>query len=160
MKKLLTIIAIIFFVLNSKAIPQPKEDVKEVPKLRVPISIISEAPQELTNRCSMFFKKLMSPEFENAFDFILKDSPIAKDKEKIKNILSQFKKSITIYGSIGGYEAVNCEKVTESLYRLRYISLHTDIPMRWMFTFYRSPQKDWIIINIKFDDLSEFFFSD
>ncbi|MFA6570085.1 MAG: hypothetical protein WCT77_02500, partial [Bacteroidota bacterium] len=73
---------------------------------------------------------------------------------------TQTKKSIQLYGPIKGYEPVSSEIVTESLVRLRYFSLHTDFPMRWIFTFYKSPSRGWIVINIKFDDLSETFFTD
>jgi hypothetical protein len=160
MKKFNIIFFIIIITANFNILAQSNDNNQEIPKLQAPISISTEAPQEIVNRCSIFFKRLMTPEFESAFDLILKDSPIIKEKEKVNNLITQLKKSISIYGVMGGYEAVSSYKVTESLYKLNYITLHTEIPMRWIITFYKSPQKGWIVINIKFDDLSEFFFKD
>jgi len=72
----------------------------------------------------------------------------------------QTERSIDIYGDILSFEFVSAEQVTESYIRLRYLALHSSYPMRWIFTYYRSPDKNWIVTNVKFDDLSEYFFSD
>ena len=84
---------------------------------------------------------------------------MADNKELTKRIADQAKRADEIYGIIKGYERVGMEIVAESYIRLRYISLHDKYPMRWVFTYYRSPTRGWIVSNVKFDDDSEYFFS-
>ncbi len=121
---------------------------------------IANVPKEIQASCTAFFKLLVTAEVDKAFVTILKNSPIGKKEDQIKNLIEQTKKSFKLYGNMQGYEPVNSEQVTESLLRVRYLSIHPDMPMRWIITFYNSPSRGWIVINIKFDDLSEFFFTD
>jgi hypothetical protein len=65
-----------------------------------------------------------------------------------------------LYGQIRAYEPVSSDIVSESYIRIRYLAYHTDFPMRWIFTFYKSPKLGWIVVNIRFDDLSDFFFKE
>jgi hypothetical protein len=117
-------------------------------------------PKEILSSCSQFFKLLNSSDVDLAYDNILKNSPIAKKEEQVKNLKEETLKSFKLYGKLESFEPVNSETVSESLIRVRYISIHADYPMRWIFTFYKSPPRGWIVINIKFDDLTEYFFSD
>ncbi|OGU15914.1 MAG: hypothetical protein A2X61_01450 [Ignavibacteria bacterium GWB2_35_12] len=121
---------------------------------------IANVPKEIQASCTAFFKLLVTAEVDKAFETILKNSPIAKKDDQIKNLIDQTKKSFKLYGNMQGYEPVNSEQVTESLLRVRYLSIHPDMPMRWIITYYNSPSRGWIVINIKFDDLAEYFFTD
>jgi hypothetical protein len=121
---------------------------------------LANIPNEIQASCASFFKLLISAEVDKGFETILKNSPIAKKDDQLKNLIEQTKKSFKLYGNMQGYEPVNSEQVCESLLRVRYLSIHPDMPMRWIITFYHSPSRGWIVINIKFDDLAEFFFTD
>ena len=121
---------------------------------------LANVPKEIQSNCTAFFKFLVNSEVDKAFETILKNSPIAKKDEQIKNLIEQTKKSFKLYGNMQGFEPVNYEQASESLLRVRYISIHPDIPMRWIITYYNSPSRGWIVINIKFDDLAEYFFTD
>ncbi len=126
-------------------------------KSKEPTSFI-EVPSLLKSKVESFFNLVMKNDVKKAYENILMNSPINRQKEDIDNLLSQTKRAIEIYGKLNGYEPVNAEIATDSYIRLRYLGLHGNFPVRWIFTFYRSPEKDWIITNIKFDDLSEYFF--
>lgn len=117
-------------------------------------------PPELEQKCNTFFESLSKSEIKKAFDKILEGSPIKNKEEQINNLIEQTKQSIVLYGKLNDAEAVSSEIATPSLIRLRYLAVHNIYPMRWIFTFYKSPKSGWIIINIKLDDLSEYFFSD
>jgi len=116
--------------------------------------------KRITRSIEDFFNLLVKKDIRTAFDNILKNSVIALKREEVENLKKQTQRSIDIYGDILTSEFVSAELVTDSYIRLRYLALHSSYPMRWIFTFYRSPDKNWIVTNIKFDDLSEYFFSD
>jgi hypothetical protein len=117
-------------------------------------------PDELISKTSVFFDNIIKLEIVKAFDGILADSPLSEKKEARKQLISQTKKAMEIYGNLKGYEAVSSEMISASYIRLRFLGLHENYPMRWIFTFYNSPELGWIVTNIKFDDLSEFYFTD
>lgn len=117
-------------------------------------------PEEISRKIDDFFKIMIAGDIKPAYKGLLKDSPILEKEDDLVNLVEQTKRSIKIYGEIKDYEPVSIEKATQSFIRLRYLGLHTKFPMRWLFTFYNSPDKGWIITNVKFDDMSEFFFKD
>jgi hypothetical protein len=120
----------------------------------------SAVPKELHAQCATFFKTLILNNVDEAFENFLRQSPLLTKKEQFQRLTDQTKRAIKLYGQAQGYERVDDEYITESLVRLRYISLHDDLPMRWIFTFYKSPKRGWIIVNMRFDDEAEFFFKD
>ncbi len=117
-------------------------------------------PPELENKCNDFFDLLSKSEIKKAFDGLLNNSPIKNKEEQINNLIEQTKQSIVLYGKITNSESVSSETASNSLIRLRYLAVHNNYPMRWIFTYYKSPKFGWIVINVKLDDLSEYFFSD
>lgn len=117
-------------------------------------------PQEINDLTNNFFNLLIKKDVEEAYSNLLVKSPLFEKKESVKNLITQTKKSFNIYGDLMNYEAINFEYVTESYLRIRLLGLHSNYPTRWVITFYRSPAKGWFVTNVKFDDLSEFFFTD
>lgn len=117
-------------------------------------------PQELLDKCQKFFDNIIANKIETAFDELIGNSPLKKKTEEIEKLISETKRANNLYGNIRSYEPINSEIVTESFIRVRYLAYHTDFPMRWVFTFYKSPKLGWIVVNIRFDDLSEFFFKE
>lgn len=134
--------------------------VKNTSTANVIINPKSEVPPEIQSICGLFFKNLMDSTAGTAFDIILKDSPVAKNKEQIKNLIDQTLKAIEIYGTVKSYELVRGDVATKSYIRAKYMSMHNLYPMRWIFTFYKSPQLNWILVNLKFDDLTDSFFDE
>ncbi len=117
-------------------------------------------PMELIEKCSTFFEIAIKEDFEKAIKILMKNSPINKKAADMENLVAETKRAVILYGKITGFEPVSSEIATPSYIRLRYISIHPDNPMRWVFTFYKSPTRGWIINNVRFDDLTEFLFSD
>lgn len=121
---------------------------------------LEESIEKLKRGCADFFKTVIDRRIGDAYDKLLKNSPIAERDDELKNLIEQTNRSIQLYGKIGGFEIVNFEAPSPSFVRLRYIALHEDYPTRWSFTFYKSPKRGWIAINVQFDDMSEFIFTD
>lgn len=115
---------------------------------------------KITRTIGYFFNQIIKKEIDEGYDQILKNSVIALRRDEVKNLKTQTQRSVDIYGEILSFEFVSAETVSSSYIRLRYLGLHSNYPMRWIFTFYKSPDKGWIITNIKFDDLSENFFNE
>jgi hypothetical protein len=119
----------------------------------------SALPKEIVGLSTEFFKLMIVGNTSEAFQRLLKNSPIGEKAEQTKRLIDQAKRAEEIYGLMKGFERVGSESVAESYIRLRYLALHDKYPMRWIFTFYKSPTKGWITVNVKFDDDSEYFFS-
>ncbi len=134
-----------------------QDDLQSSNKSKEPSSFL-EVPIGIKTRIDNFFNQIINGNVKSAYSNLLVNSPISKQKIDLDNLLSQTSRAFEIYGKLSGYEAVNAEIATNSYLRLRYLGLHGNFPVRWIFTFYRSPEKDWIVTNIKFDDLSEYFF--
>jgi hypothetical protein len=153
--KYLIIIAIIFVSISSIAAQDKAAVVSEASR-----SFIGAVPEELEKQCDEFFVLLKQGKLKEAYSAILKNSPMLDNEEQVDKLIKSTKRAIKLYGTLKGYEAVNSEAATESYIRLRYLGLHSELPMRWIFTFYKSPARGWILTNIKFDDISEFYFTD
>jgi hypothetical protein len=153
MKNILLILLLIFSVNSIYC----QNDLPSSNKSKEPSSFL-EVPTGIKTRIDDFFSLLIKGNVKTAYSNILVNSPISRQKVDLDNLLSQTSRAFDIYGKLNGYEAVNAEIATNSYMRLRYLGLHSNFPVRWIFTFYRSPENDWIVTNIKFDDLSEYFF--
>jgi hypothetical protein len=119
-----------------------------------------KVPQELKVKTSKFFNFLLDSNVTDAYNELMKSSFLVAQNDKMKALENQTHKAFEIYGLLKGFEPVNAEEITKSFIRLRYIGLHTKFPMRWIFTFYKSPSAGWIVTNVKFDDLTEYYFTD
>ena len=117
-----------------------------------------DVPQELHNRITDFFKIIIRGEAERAYNNLLKGSPLARKDSELNNLIRQTERAESIYGRLIGFEAVDAEIASNSLIKCRYLGLYSKYPLRWIFTFYKSPEDGWIITNIKFDDQSEYYF--
>ncbi len=119
-----------------------------------------DIPTELQDNIAKFFNRIGKKEIKDAYENLLEKSPIFEKKEELSSLVKQTLVSFDFYGKFYGFEPVNAEKVTDSYMRIRYIGLYEKYPIRWVFTYYKSPSRGWIVTNVKFDDLSEFFFYD
>lgn len=159
LRKIISLIIILFI---SSAISAAQDE--SLQKYNQPSSgsyqQIPGIPKEIQDKSDKFFQRLIRNEIEIAFDEFLKDSPIRGKKDQLKNLVDQTKKSYELYGKMVAYESVSSETVTPSFIKMRFLALHTKYPMRWIISYYKSPDSGWIIINIKFDDLAEYYFSD
>jgi hypothetical protein len=161
MKLKLVIILFILSIINlPKGISQDDNLQKPLQTATSGSNVLMGVPLELQAKTAAFFKALINSDIDKAYEEFLKNSPISQKTEQIRSLIEQTKRSYELYGQMKGYEPVNSDIVSESLIRLRYLGLHSKYPMRWIFTFYHSPDKGWIIINLKYDDMAEYFFQD
>jgi len=153
MKYLITI----FFSLNIGIFAQgrlPSDKNKTVS------SDVKMIPQKLKQKTSAFFEFLLDSNVSAGYNELFKDSFIKDQTGKIQALINQTHRAFQIYGRLKGYEPVNAEQISKSFIRVRFIGLHSRFPMRWIFTFYNAPENGWILTNVTFDDLTEFYFSD
>ncbi len=116
-------------------------------------------PHDVSIMCHDFFRYLVAGKAELAFDKILTNSPIGNKKEQNAKRVATFNKAVEVYGAAKSHELSSVEQVSESLLKIRFITLHEQFPLRWFFTFYKSPVRGWIVINMTFDDDIEYLFS-
>lgn len=120
----------------------------------------SSTVQELEKLTSRFFALLITGDSRSALSELLKNSPIADNNDQLQQLVVQTEKTVTLYGTVQGYELVSTDVLAQSFVRLRYIALHDDYPVRWILTYYKSPSKGWLVTNVRFDDRAEELFQD
>ena len=118
----------------------------------------SLVPKEVWTMCNDFFKLMMDSSASKAFDLMLKNSPLFREKESVNNMVTQALHTFDLYGPIRGFELADYEEVTSSYVRTRLISIHDIYPVKWVFTFYKSPKVGWIATNIMFEDKTDNLF--
>lgn len=121
---------------------------------------MKEIPKEVSEKIADFFKTIQTGNVQPAYDKLLLGSPLLNKNEELGSLVKQTIRSFELYGLLKDYELVGFDAVSSSYMRVKYLGIHTKYPLRWMFTFYKSPEKGWIVTNIKFDDLSEYYFND
>jgi len=152
--KLILVSFFLFFSFNLIA-----QDAKLSSPAAEPITEVM-IPSEAKSKLNNFFDAIKRKEFKKAYDELLKNSPINDKKEDIDNLLNQTERTIRIYGDFAGASFVNGHSASDNYIRVRYLGLYDKYPMRWIFTFYKSPKLGWIVTNIKLDDLSEFYLTE
>jgi hypothetical protein len=109
-------------------------------------------PDEISEICSSFFDTLIKETPAKAYEILLNGSPLNENHDKVKEQILQTKKAIDIYGKISGFEQAGADYVSLSYVNVKYLSLHPFNPILWTFTFYKSPVKGWIVLNLKYTD--------
>jgi len=158
MKKLAVLTLAFMFSILSAYSQEGKLPLSESDKAKK--VLVLGVPQVVLDKIHMFFDNIIANKIEKAFDELIGESPLKKKTDEIQKLITETKRANSIYGAIKSYEPINSDIVSESFIRVRYLAYHTDFPMRWVFTFYKSPKLGWIVVNIRFDDLSEFFFKE
>ncbi len=151
---------IVFFICLLSIIPINTKSQENLSEQNSSTEFRLKTPDKVIQSCNAFFKTLIEGKTEEAFNQILKDSPIKDKKDKVKELIEQTRLANSTYGLAMSYEQVSSEAATESLIKLQYITLHEKYPMRWIFTFYKSPKLGWIVVSLRFDDMSEFLFTE
>lgn len=118
----------------------------------------NSVPQELKSKTAEFFGFLLDSNITKGYDVLMNGSYIEGKRDKVEQLINSTRRAFDIYGRIQGFEPVDAEQVSSSFIRVRYLGKHSRFPLRWIFTFYKSPDKGWIITNVKFDDDTETFF--
>lgn len=146
---------------NVTAISQEEDGLpSSKPNMTKTSTNFQNVPPELKAKTIKFFNSLIDNKVAAAYDDFLFGTPLGKKVEDVNSLKKQTTRAFELYGVLKGYDPVNFEMIGTSFIRIRYLGLHSRFPMRWIFTYYKSPEQGWIVTNIKFDDLSDFFFED
>lgn len=156
MKLKISIISTVLFLLFSSGAIYGQETSLTMPDSEKMFGV----PDEIRKEVNTFFAGLLDGEIEKPYKTLLSDSPLTGKKEDVEELLRQTRKVNKYYGKMKGFEFVSSEAVTPSYMRIRYLGLCEKYPMRWIFTYYKSPKKGWVVTNILFDDMTEYYFSD
>jgi hypothetical protein len=116
------------------------------------------APKIIRDNISDFFNLLIKHDYEKAYQEILAKSPLLNDKENLDRLIKETSKIEEFYGKLTQFEYFKTESITKSYLRINCLGLCAKHPMRWIFTYYNSPDTGWLVTNIKFDDLTENYF--
>jgi hypothetical protein len=117
-----------------------------------PIYTLVGIPTEINQKCVTFFNTLINGKVENAYNELLKNSPLARNKDKVNEQVMKTTQAIELYGKISGSEQAGAEYTSISYVKVKYLSLHPFNPILWTFTFYNSPSIGWIVLNLKYTD--------
>ncbi len=98
-----------------------------------------------------FFKAVENHQIDAAFDQLVKDSNIATRPDDVTTLKAQTQRAVQLFGEIVGHEIVAVNNVGTHLFRVTYLSLGKEYPLRWRFYFYRSAE-EWKLIDIRVDD--------
>lgn len=158
---ILNVLLLLFINLGYEAISQDEDGLpSSKPNMVKSSTNFQNVPPELKAKTIKFFNSLLDNKVSNAYDDFLAGTPLGKKVDDVTSLKKQTTRAFELYGVLKGYDPVNFEMIGTSFIRIRYLGLHSRFPMRWIFTYYKSPEQGWIVTNIKFDDLSDFFFED
>jgi hypothetical protein len=140
-----------------------QQDDPNDPQIRIPKDVPAPQsndglPREISKSCNDFFRALVGGNPDAAFQKMLGTSPLGNKKDQAAKRVETFNKAVEVYGAVKGHEFAGSDAVSESLVKVKYITLHEQFPLRWFFTFYKSPVRGWTIINMTFDDDVEYLF--
>lgn len=153
---------IIFFVifLFCSNLLFSQEDPISKPNNKTGLNINLTVPEEIHTKCKNFFDKIVANDIDDGYKKLLVNSALLKKKEDVSNLITQTKRAKDIYGVVSSFDMVSYEFASTSFLRVRYIGNYSEMPLRWIITFYKSPKYGWIVTDLKLDDLAQFFFSD
>lgn len=156
MKKIVIILIVSFFASYNYSFAQ--EDALQTSQNYRKID--RELPDEIKRKVTTFFKNVSNSKIKKAYEDLLRNSPLKEKHAQIKSLEEETKRAIDIYGFLKSFEPVQTLYATGSYIRAKYLGLHADYPVRWIFTFYKTPEKGWVVLNIKFDDNTHFYFEE
>lgn len=159
MKTILNLIVLICFSTISVFAQDntlPKANTDKLPRAEV----FQNIPFDVQKKCQLFFETLVAKDIAKAYQNLLENSSLKNRKDEVDNLKNETERAIRMYGDISAYEPVSSEIASPSYLRVRFITIHPDFPMRWIITFYKSPTRGWMVSNVRFDDLTNFFFTD
>lgn len=115
-----------------------------------------DLPPKITGRLENFFQKLLRDPPETAFFELFSGTPFTDKSEIIANIVATSRKSVAEFGEFTGYEFSGTESFGERSLTVAYITTMPRKLLRWRFYFYSPGGTDWILANLKVDDMRNY----
>lgn len=92
---------------------------------------------------------------EGAFERLMECSRLDElMPREMKLMKSQIEQVSLLYGPSLGVEEVEREVIIPSLLKLTYLTKHRDLPLLWVFIFYRV-EDEWSLLQMSFNDQLE-----
>jgi len=121
----------------------------------------SHIPDGPGGEVEQFFSQLIRGEDETAVMDLFSQSPISREGSAIEKTASQLKLIRNLYGKIESIEHIDVVYRGKSLFRLRVLVFYREFPIRFIFTYYKSPlEQKWILGYFSFDDQIQRLFDD
>jgi len=154
---LLLLVAGLTVPLCAQTAPAPANSAPSPGRNIMPMSINHKpnptAPAaELAAPIDKFFKSLKAGDYPTAYEGFLAGTRLGAQKEKMSVFISKTQEAFGIYGKLNDYEVYDNYSVGSNVVVLTYLTRHDLQPLRWRFIFYR-PDKQWVLINMGFDDV-------
>lgn len=110
-------------------------------------------------RATHFLDSVSGGQTQSAYQDLLAGSPLLKQAEALKTLVSRTVELEPKYGRYRGCERIGSRRVGNDLVLLKYLYKCDNYPVLWYFTFYRtpapgdlSPEDDtWRVITVRFD---------
>jgi hypothetical protein len=117
----------------------------------VPVSRAMAMDPTVAKIISDFFDRLQRNKVDEAYDQLTTGTAIAEKTEDVANLKAKTAEAIRLFGDIEGRELVSMKVVGQHLFSATYLSLGSEMPLRWKFYFYRL-DASWKLIDIGVDD--------
>lgn len=98
-----------------------------------------------------FFTHLMKERVSEAYRGLVRGTIIAYKPEDVKSLEDRTGRALDSYGLIEGFDLLSDESVGGHLRRLTYLSINSELPLRWRFYFYKS-RDAWRLVDLRVDD--------
>jgi hypothetical protein len=102
------------------------------------------------------FLESLSSGVEEAYDALLKNSPLARDPDRIKKVVADTKKLFASGAPYGkpraeqAVERIKAQRIGSDLAIVRYLYKFEQLPVAWHFSLYRASGK-WVVVGVRFD---------
>ena len=138
MKKILVILACLFFMVNSLLAAEDK---------------FLNTKNDTKKICDRFMQKIVAGKIEAAFAIIEPYFPIPESELSmiIIQTVKQLGMSEQRFGNPIGYEFIKEDEVKETLIKYTYLEKFDKHAVRWIFVFYK-PEEKWLVNHFVWDD--------
>ncbi len=109
------------------------------------------APPEISGPIEHFFQTLKTGDYAGAYETFLSGTRLGAQKDKMSYQISKTEEAFGLYGKLNDIEVYDNYPMGKNVIVMTYLTRQENQPLRWRFIYYRA-DKNWMLINIGFDD--------
>ena len=111
---------------------------------------------EIRNRVETFFKSIENDKTVDAFDTLMKGSPLGENRESVEKLVAETQDIVKTYGAIRDHELIRISRLGSRIIRFTYFTYTDNYPLKWeIYCFFG--KSGWQIldfsVNNKFTEL-------
>jgi len=119
----------------------------------LPLNPVTLAPpKDVQLKIEKFYLTIQSNRTEDAFNEMLKGSPLENSADPIKAFAAKVNDALKSYGSMRGYELYDNRPLGSKIHLLTYISYLDSKPLRWQFIYRSEKGGPWNLQTVRVDD--------